>query len=133
MSPENLSGYSCTRATPRGPCLTKIAHACQDAPKTLQRPAQRQLPQRAQVTFKREDANLKEEESSEDESDDEEAHPQHDRYKEAGHDAACYQHKPGEPVWILYLQPQRPSANSGSNVHVPVDSDMAGYTPGRGT
>ena len=30
MSPENVTGYACTRATPNGPCLTAYGHPCLD-------------------------------------------------------------------------------------------------------
>lgn len=103
-----------------------------NATKTVQRPQQRKLEERPKVTFQRQDATLKEEESSEDESDDEEEDPQHDGNQKAGYDVACYKCNPGEPVWILHLQPQLPHTQSGPSVHVSVDSDMAGYTPGRG-
>lgn len=94
--------------------------------KTVQRPQQRKLEERPKVTFQRQDAILKEEESSEDESDDEEADPQHDGNKEARHDARCYKCDGRNPVWILHLQPERTGPHSGSNVHVSMDSHMAG-------
>lgn len=103
-----------------------------DAPSKVQRPQQRKLAQRPQVRFQREDATLKEEDVSEDDSSDEEETPQLDVHQKTGHHAACYQHKRGDPVWILYVQPQQSSTGSGPNVHVPMDSDMAGYNPGRG-
>lgn len=37
MSPENVTGYSCKRSTPHGPCLTAYSHPCQDVrPTTVQ-------------------------------------------------------------------------------------------------
>lgn len=103
-----------------------------DAAKKVQRPQQRKLEERPKVQFQDPKGRPQEEESSEDDSDDEEEDSQHDSNQEARHDARCFKCNGRDPVWVLHLQPQRAGADSGQHVHVPVDSNMAGYNPSGG-